>query len=101
MRPFFRFGNGRWGQANYRVSITSNVSGKPRSFHMYCLPNPPEFNQPNFDKNNLVPVLLGMDHLSGRDAPESALTVDFHTGLAVESLNPTPYSQSSSTTSQL
>ena len=90
MRPFFRFGNGRWGQANYRVSITSNISGKPRSFHMYCLPNPPEFNQPNFDKNNLVPVLLGMDHLSGRDAPESALTVDFHTGLAVESLNPTP-----------
>ena len=31
-----------------------------------------------------------MDHLSGKDCPESALTIDFNTGLAVESLNPTP-----------
>ena len=90
MRPFFRFGNGRWGQANYRVTLTSCVSGRPRSFHLYCLPNPPEINKPDFDKNNLVPVLLGMDHLSGRESPESALTVDFHTGLAIESLNPVP-----------
>ena len=90
MRPFFRFGNGKWGQANYKVSITSNVSGSPRSFHMYCLPNPDGVNQPGFNKNSLVPVLLGMDHLSGKDAPESAMTVDFATGLALDSNNPKP-----------
>lgn len=90
MRPFFRFGNGKWGQANYKVSITSNVSGKPRSFHMFCLPNPEDANQPGFSKHSLVPVLLGMDRLSGRDAPESAMTVDFATGLALDSNNPKP-----------
>ena len=90
MRPFFRFGNGKWGQANYKVSITSSVSGSPRSFHMYCLPNPDDVKQPGFNKNSLVPVLLGMDHLSGKDAPESAMTVDFATGLALDSNNPKP-----------
>ena len=90
MRPFFRFGNGKWGQANYKVSITSKVSGSPRSFHMYCLPNPEDVNHPGFNKSSLVPVLLGMDHLSGRDAPESAMTVDFATGLALDSNNPKP-----------
>ena len=90
MRPFFRFGNGKWGQANYKVSITSKVSGSPRSFHMYCLPNPDDVNNPGFNQNSLVPVLLGMDHLSGRDAPESAMTVDFATGLALDSNNPKP-----------
>ena len=86
MRPFFRFGNGCWGQANFRVSISSTVSGSERTFHMYCLPDPKDG-----DKRNLVPVLLGMDHLSGKDAPESALTIDFHTGLAIESMNPQPH----------
>ena len=39
----------------------------------------------------MVPVLLGMaDHVAGRDASESALTIDFITGLALESLNPEP-----------
>lgn len=90
MRPYFRFGNGKWGQANYKVSIASRVSGQPRSFHMYCLPNPPEFNEKGFDRSNMVPVLVGMDHLSGRSSPESALIIDFHTGLSVESMNPRP-----------
>ena len=31
-----------------------------------------------------------MDHLSGRDSPESAMTVDFATGLALDSNNPKP-----------
>ena len=53
---------------------------------MYCLPDPQDG-----DKRNLVPVLLGMDHLSGKDAPESALTIDFHTGLAIEPMNPQPH----------
>ena len=38
----------------------------------------------------MVPVLLGMDHLSGREARKSAMTIGFHTGLALESLNPNP-----------
>ena len=37
----------------------------------------------------MVPVLLGMDHLSGKECPECALTIDSNTGLAIESLNPT------------
>jgi len=90
MRPFFRFGNGKWGQANYKGTITSNVSGSPRSFHMYCLPNVDDVSKPGFNKNSLVPVLLGMDHLAGKDAPESAMTVDFATGLALDSNNPKP-----------
>ena len=51
---------------------------------MYCLPD-----SKNGDVNN-VPVLLGMDHLSGKDAPESALTIDSSTGFAVQSMNPQP-----------
>ena len=31
-----------------------------------------------------------MDHLSGRDTPESSLAIDFSTGLSLESNNPTP-----------
>ena len=92
-RPFFRFGNGKWGQANYQVTVSSSVSGTTRSFTMFCLPNPPEFNSPDFDKTNMVPVLLGMDHLSGRDTPESAITIDFSTGMSLESNNPTPVIQ--------
>ena len=57
------------------VTISSKVSGTERNFHMYCLPDPK-----NVDPKNMVPVLLGMDHLSGKDGPESALTIDFNTG---------------------
>ena len=85
MRPYFGFGNGCWGQANFRFSISSKVSGTERNFHMYCLSDPK-----NGDPNNMVPVLLRMDHLSGKDSPGSALTIDFNTGMAIESLNATP-----------
>lgn len=85
MRPYFRFGNGWWGQASFRASISSSVSGVERTFHTHCLPDPK-----NGDVNNMVPVLLGMDHLSGKDAPESVLTIDFLIGLAVEPMNPQP-----------
>ena len=61
---------------------------------MYCLPDPQDG-----DKRNLVPVLLGMDHLSGKDAPESALTIDFHTGLAIE-IHESPTSCSSTSLQQ-
>ena len=91
MRPYFRFGNGRWGQALHRVSITSKVSGKPRTLQIYSLPNPSEDKDSYGVKNvNLVPVLLGMDHLSGKDQHESSLAIDFTTGLALDPLQEHP-----------
>ena len=79
-RPYFRFGNGRWGRALCRVHISSRVSGQERSFSLYTLPNPVEYYQFNFDKTTLVPVLIGMDFL-GRQG--SGLLIDFSTGLAM------------------
>ena len=58
-RPYFRFGDGRWGRALYRVHLSSDVSGSCRKFALYALPNPQEYCQANFDKNNLVPILIG------------------------------------------
>ena len=49
MRPFFKFGNGCCGQANFRVSISSNVSGSERTLHTYCLPD-----SKDGDKSNVV-----------------------------------------------
>ena len=48
----------------------------------------------NGDTTNMVPVLLGMDHLSGKDSPESALTIDFNTGMAIESIELVSYNTS-------
>ena len=81
-RPYFRFGNGRWGRALYKVEINSCVSGQTRKFGLYALPNPAELHSPDFDMNSLVPILIGMDHLS---SPSSAMTIDFMTGLALDS----------------
>ena len=39
-RPYFRFGNGRWGRALCRVHLCSHVSGQPQHFSLYALPNP-------------------------------------------------------------
>ncbi|CAK9105955.1 unnamed protein product [Durusdinium trenchii] len=81
-RPYFRFGNGKWGQALYRVSLTSAVSGKPHCFELYALPNPPGLHDPSFDRSQLVPILIGMNHLAG---PHSSMMVDFATGFALDS----------------
>ena len=62
-RPYFRFGNGRWGRALYSIHISSDVSGVNRKFSLFALPNPSEFYEVNFDKSTLVPVLVGMDFL--------------------------------------
>ena len=86
-RPYFRFGNGRWGRAPYKVEIKSSVSGQPRKFGLYALPNPAELHSPDFDMNSLVPILIGMDHLS---SPSSAMTIDFMTGLALDSCQAEP-----------
>ena len=86
-RPYFRFGNGRWGRALYQATIESRASGEVRSFKLFALPNPPDLWHPDFDKSTLVPILVGMDHLSGS---RSAMAIDFLTGLAMDSFKKLP-----------
>ena len=81
-RPYFRFGNGQWGRALFRATISSNVSGSNKSFQLFALPNPPDLHHPDFDRNSLVPVLVGMDHLGSK---ERGMSIDFPTGLAMDS----------------
>ncbi|CAE7328962.1 nosip [Symbiodinium sp. CCMP2592] len=81
-RPYFRFGNGKWGRALGRTTITSNVSGSTRKFSLYTLPNPSEYYTSHFDKGSLVPVLIGMDFLGPAGM---GLIIDFSTGLALQS----------------
>ena len=81
-RPYFRFGDGRWGRALYRVRLSSDVSGSRRHFALYALPNPPEYYKANFDKSTLVPILIGMDFL-GKDG--NGMIIDFTTGMTVSS----------------
>ncbi|CAE7564781.1 unnamed protein product, partial [Symbiodinium necroappetens] len=79
-RPYFRFGNGKWGRALCRVIIQSRASGHLRSFALYTLPNPAEYYQAQFDKSTLVPILIGMDFIG----PEGVgMLIDFATGLAM------------------
>ncbi len=79
-RPYFRFGNGRWGRALCRVHMSSRVSGQLQTFSLYTLPSPAEYYQSNFDKQTLVPLLIGMDFLGNKG---TGLLIDFGTGLAM------------------
>ena len=74
-RPYFRFGNGRWGRALSRVSIISSASGNPITFSLYMLPNPPSAVT---DASSVPPLLVGMDFIN-----EVGLLVDFKSGLAM------------------
>ena len=86
-RPDFRFGNGWCGRALYKAVISSKVGGIQRHFGWYAFPSPSELHRPGFDKLTLVPILIGMDHLSG---PQSSMTVDFMTGMALDSSGEKP-----------
>ncbi|CAE7233719.1 unnamed protein product [Symbiodinium pilosum] len=86
-RPYFRFGDGRWGRALYRTRLSSDVSGVERQFSLFALPNPPAFYQPGFDKSTLVPILVGMDFLGHKG---SGMVIDFTTGLAMSTFDDTP-----------
>ena len=86
-RPYFRFGNGKWGRAVCRTTIVSNVSGQPQTFSLYTLPNPPEYYQSYFDKTTLVPILIGMDFLGQQGV---GMMIDFATGLAMKTRDPEP-----------
>jgi len=83
-RPYFGFGNGKWGRARYKLEICSDVSGQKKAFSLYAIPNPVEIYQPNFDKKQLVPVLIGMDHLGAHGCQ---MLVDFGSGLALDGLD--------------
>ena len=82
MRPYFRFGNGKWGQALYRVTLQSVVSGKPRSFSLYSLPNPEDM-----PPKNLVPILVGMDHLGPAGCQ---MLIDFGSGYVIDGVDVKP-----------
>ena len=86
-RPHFRYGSGRWGRAQYRVTLQSELSGHPRVFHVYALPNPPEFFEQWFTTDMLVPILVGMSH-AGSDGV--GMVVDLATGFAIDALLPDP-----------
>ena len=79
-RPYFRFGNGKWGRALCRVHLHSKVSGSPRHFALCTLPNPIEFYQNGLDQASLVPVLVGMDFLGPSGV---GMMIDFGAGLAM------------------
>ena len=82
MRPHFRFGNGRWGQALYRATLVSNVSVQPRKFSLFSLPNPEELSV-----KNIVPILIGMDHL-GKTGCQ--MMVDFMSGYVIDGVDKEP-----------
>ncbi|CAE7930388.1 unnamed protein product, partial [Symbiodinium necroappetens] len=42
-RPYFRYGSGAWGTAQFHVTLASSVSGQQLKFEVYALPNPPEY----------------------------------------------------------
>ncbi|CAE7295575.1 GIP [Symbiodinium sp. CCMP2592] len=86
-RPYFRFGNGKWGRAVCKVTLQSRASGSTRSFSLYTLPNPAEYYQSSFDKSALVPILIGMDFLGPNGV---GMLIDFSTGLAMLSKESNP-----------
>ena len=79
-RPYFRFGNGRWGRALCRVHLSSQASGQHQHFSLYALPNPDAAYNNSLDKSSLVPVLIGMDYLGPQGV---GMMLDFATGLAM------------------
>ncbi|CAE7863759.1 unnamed protein product [Symbiodinium necroappetens] len=89
-RPYFRFGNGRWGRALCRVHLSSQVSGGHQHFSLYALPNPDNYYQDGLSKSSLVPVLIGMDYLGPHGV---GMMIDFASGLAMNTkdTNPEPY----------
>eukprot|EP00438_Fugacium_kawagutii_P031764 Skav205351 [mRNA] locus=scaffold1956:24961:32706:- [translate_table: standard] len=82
-RPMFRFGSGKWGRAVCHVTLTSSMSGTPRSFELYVLPNPEEFYEPWFTPDLLVPILIGMNFVD-----QQGLVVDFSDGLTLSAAIP-------------
>ena len=82
-RPYFRFGSGKWGRGEYHVDLQSTASGKPRSFSVYVLPNPSNYQDNEENRSLLVPVLVGMDFAGDTG---TGMVVDLVDGTCVFSL---------------
>ncbi|CAL1142414.1 unnamed protein product, partial [Cladocopium goreaui] len=74
-QPPFRFGSGKWGQALYKLTVSSSITGSTRSFSCFALPDPEERHEDWFTMDMLVPVLVGMDWLK-----EAGAVLDFNDG---------------------
>ena len=74
-QPRFRFGSGKWGQALYKLTVSSSITGSSRSFSCFALPDPEERHEDWFTMDMLVPVLVGMDWLK-----EAGAVLDFNDG---------------------
>ena len=68
-RPYFRFGDGRWGRAKYLVRLRSSRDNYKKVFSCFALPQPnshqrqPEVPGIPTTATSHVPVLVGMDFL--------------------------------------
>ena len=82
-RPYFRFGSGKWGRGEYHVDLQSAASGKPRSFSVYVLPNPSNYQDNEENRSILVPVLVGMGFAGDTG---TGMVVDLVDGTCVFSL---------------
>ncbi len=58
----------------WAVGKSTFVSGINKFFKLFALPNPLDLHHPDFDRNSLVPVLIGMDHLGSK---ERGMSIDF------------------------
>ena len=87
-RPWFRFGNGEWGQALYKMTATSRTlyqNRYGRQFTCFALPSPnresKEQAKTETEQTSLeqyVPVLAGMDFMSA-----NGMITDHKNGWAV------------------
>ena len=71
----FRFGSGKWGQALYKLTVSSSITGGTSSFSCFAFPDPKERHEEWFTMDMLVPVLVGMDWLK-----EAGAVLDFNDG---------------------
>ncbi|CAL1129948.1 unnamed protein product, partial [Cladocopium goreaui] len=81
-RPYFRYGSGQWGQSLYHLTLVS-AKNPARTFEMYTLPDPDGFVYGWSSPSQLVPILVGMDHLQ-----KIGLVLDFSDGFALHGAEP-------------
>ena len=81
-RPYFRYGSGQWGRSLYHLTLVS-AKNPARTFEMYTLPDPDGFVYGWSSPSQLVPILVGMDHLQ-----KIGLVLDFSDGFALHGAEP-------------
>jgi len=54
-RPYFRFGNGKWGRARYKLEICSHVLVKRKRFHCMHFQIQLSFTSPTLTSHSLSP----------------------------------------------